>query len=88
MEFWRGRSRPYVVSDLSVGTLQVFVSVLGTISVGELEKASVKTVEVVDVGELLSEAVAFVMAEEAVVVELWRRRKKGILRLGNRKMGW
>lgn len=64
------------------------VSVLGTLAVGELEKALVKVVEVVDVGELLSEGGAFVMAEDVVVVELWRRRKKGILRLGSRKMGW
>lgn len=56
--------------------------------VGELEKASVNVVEVVEVGELLSEQGSFEIAEEVVVVELWRRRKKGILRLGSRKMGW
>lgn len=66
----------------------MLVSVPGTIAVGELGKASVKVVEVVEMGELLSEEGSYEMAEEVVVVELWRRRKKGILRLGSRKMGW
>lgn len=66
----------------------MLISVLGTMAVGELGKASVKAVEAMEVGELLSEENSFEMAEEVVVVELWRRRKKGILRLGRRNMGW
>lgn len=54
------------------------------IVVGELENGSVEAAEA---GELLSEGRSFDRAE-AVVAELRRRRKKGILRLGRRKVGY
>lgn len=51
---------------------------------GELGNASMEAAEVC---ELLSEGRSFDIAE-LVVAELWRRRKKGILRLGRRKAGY
>lgn len=53
--------------------------------VGEVAKGSAEAMEM---GELLSDGGSFATAEEVVVVELWRRLKKGILRLGRRKEGY